>query len=201
MEEPKKTFPIENIGLKQLREMREETTKRWEKLGLLEGLDGNVKEDCAKLFEGKLSYFIMEHLFVPFEICLTLREKGFDEPCRDHWERGQNDKEWELFTSGEWLTKKDLMADYKDANGNLCGEISAPLYQQVLDWLREKHKIYIELIIDGWENDEKITDEYIGYRAFVWKVSEPKPHHNDDLGMSDYYTILKVAIEHALKLI
>jgi hypothetical protein len=47
---------VGNIGLKQLREQREVTTQRWEKVGLLEGLDGNVKENCALLFENQLSW-------------------------------------------------------------------------------------------------------------------------------------------------
>jgi hypothetical protein len=45
-----------NIGLKELREQREQTIARWRRVGLLDGLAGNVKEDCAKLFEGALSY-------------------------------------------------------------------------------------------------------------------------------------------------
>ena len=51
---------VGNIGLKQLREQREVTTNRWEKIGLLEGLQGNVKENCAQLFENQLSYMINE---------------------------------------------------------------------------------------------------------------------------------------------
>ena len=51
---------VGNIGLKQLREQREITTNRWEKIGLLEGLDGNVKETCAQLFENQLSHMINE---------------------------------------------------------------------------------------------------------------------------------------------
>ena len=51
---------VGNIGLKQLREQREITTNRWEKLGLLEGLSGNVKENCAQLFENQLSQMINE---------------------------------------------------------------------------------------------------------------------------------------------
>lgn len=51
---------VGNIGLKQLREQREITTQRWEKIGLLEGLDGNVKENCAQLFENQLSHMINE---------------------------------------------------------------------------------------------------------------------------------------------
>jgi hypothetical protein len=51
---------VGNIGLKQLREQREITTNRWEKIGLLKGLDGHVKENCAQLFENQLSYMINE---------------------------------------------------------------------------------------------------------------------------------------------
>ncbi|MFW6272819.1 MAG: hypothetical protein ACOC2U_03465, partial [bacterium] len=46
---------VGNIGLKHLKEQREITTNRWEKIGLLEGLDGHVKENCAQLFENQLS--------------------------------------------------------------------------------------------------------------------------------------------------
>jgi hypothetical protein len=51
---------VGNIGLKQLREQREITTNRWEKIGLLEGLEGAVKENCAQLFENQLSHMINE---------------------------------------------------------------------------------------------------------------------------------------------
>ncbi|MFW6273099.1 MAG: hypothetical protein ACOC2U_04910 [bacterium] len=51
---------VGNIGLKQLREQRELTTNRWDKIGLLEGLSGNVKENCAQLFENQLSHMINE---------------------------------------------------------------------------------------------------------------------------------------------
>lgn len=51
---------VGNIGLKQLREQREITTQRWSDIGLLEGLDGNVRENCAQLFENQLSHMINE---------------------------------------------------------------------------------------------------------------------------------------------
>lgn len=51
---------IGNIGLKQLREQREVITNRWESIGLLEGLDGHIKENCAQLFENQLSNMINE---------------------------------------------------------------------------------------------------------------------------------------------
>ena len=45
-----------NIGLKQLRDSRAQTTARWKKMGLLDGLTGNIKDNTAKLFESSLSY-------------------------------------------------------------------------------------------------------------------------------------------------
>ena len=51
---------VGNIGLKQLREQREMITNRWEKIGLLEGLEGNVKENCAQLYENQLSDMLLK---------------------------------------------------------------------------------------------------------------------------------------------
>lgn len=51
---------VGNIGLKQLREQREITTQRWDKIGLLEGLDGNIRENVAQLMENQLSTMINE---------------------------------------------------------------------------------------------------------------------------------------------
>lgn len=46
---------VGNIGLKNLAEQRAMINKRWDDIGLLEGLDGNVKENVAQLFENQLS--------------------------------------------------------------------------------------------------------------------------------------------------
>jgi hypothetical protein len=43
-----------------LEKHRKETVNRWEKIGLLEGLDGDVAEQCAQLFENQLLYMIKE---------------------------------------------------------------------------------------------------------------------------------------------
>lgn len=46
--------------LKPLQETKEETIEKWSKLGLLEGLTGNVKDGIGKLFESQLSWIINE---------------------------------------------------------------------------------------------------------------------------------------------
>jgi hypothetical protein len=102
----------------------------------------------------------MKHLFVPYEIALKLKEKGFDEPCLYHWERGNGDMEeagknekWGLFTAGSenWLRQSQLMPQYFDERGNICGEFSAPLYQQVIDWLKTQNpKVVLLEHFDGY---------------------------------------------------
>lgn len=125
--------------------------------------------------------------FVPYNLAALLKEKGFNEPC---------------FAWYTLVTEKLTLSTSMVEHGQIYKDYSlAPTYDQVLDWLRVKHKIYIELIIDGWQDDENVNEEYIGYRAFVWQVGKSKPHHNDDLGMSDYHTILILAIKHAINLI
>ena len=53
---------FENIGLKQLREQREITVDRWSRLGLLDGLVGQTRENIAQLYESQTSYVINEEI-------------------------------------------------------------------------------------------------------------------------------------------
>lgn len=48
--------PKKHDGLEELRRERENIQRRWERLGLLDGLTGHVDMNVAKLFEGQLSY-------------------------------------------------------------------------------------------------------------------------------------------------
>ena len=44
----------------QLKKMREETQKKWDSLGFLEGLQGHVKENIALVYEGQASCLLEE---------------------------------------------------------------------------------------------------------------------------------------------
>jgi hypothetical protein len=66
-------------------------------------------------------------------------------------------------------------------------------------WLRSKG-IHIELLVDGWGDDNCVSNE-VYYRAFVWKTGEPKPGPADDLGGSYYERILETALEYGLNLL
>ena len=51
---------VGNIGLKHLRVIKEDTIKKWNDLGFLDGLDGHQKDNIAQLYENQASYLINE---------------------------------------------------------------------------------------------------------------------------------------------
>lgn len=51
---------VGNIGLKHLRVIKEDTIKKWDELGFLEGLDGHQRDNIAQLYENQASHLINE---------------------------------------------------------------------------------------------------------------------------------------------
>jgi len=80
----------------------------------------------------------MTDQFVPYEVALKLKEKGFDETCLAFYTN-----EGVLYSEG-W--------GYKKNNNVYETETLAPLYQQVFKWFREKHMKSSRFNIDtnGW---------------------------------------------------
>ena len=122
----------------------------------------------------------MKEQFVTYEIALKLKEKGFNENCMYPFVNMMIDTSYVNFI--DWNEK------YKKHNG-LC---AAPLWQQVIDWFREKH--FIDIMIRQTQKDGtayyKITkieteDKIKGYSNFCKTVNIAR----------------QVAIEHALTLI
>lgn len=68
--------------------------------------------------------------FVSFEIAELLKEKGFDEPCRSVYE--------------EKILRVNTMCDY--FNSELSSYVCAPTHQMAMKWLREVHKIDIDIL-------------------------------------------------------
>jgi hypothetical protein len=125
----------------------------------------------------------MKHLFVPYEIALILKEKSFDENCFA-WYHCPTTYE------NEELNKYTLKIDrpplnlFKNGGGTL---LIAPLYQQVIDWFREKHNMNISITKDAFCD---------------WYGSYEKNRNWYELSQSlKYYDCYNKAIEQALKLI
>ncbi len=76
----------------------------------------------------------MKKYFIPYELAKLLKEKGFKEPCLTYW----------------WTTKEDKTPQLRlrelDINGFINhkeGNTTAPMYHQVIEWLREKHDVHV----------------------------------------------------------
>ena len=128
----------------------------------------------------------MKEQFVTYEIALKLKEKGFNEPClanycdkdlipyRGYPDEGDEDSN---FSTTVNENKTSLWA-------------SAPLWQQVIDWLRTEHNIY--LWVYKYYDDEVEKDLYRfdmkngGFYSSFYNTSEEAR---------------QAAIEHALTLI
>lgn len=131
----------------------------------------------------------MKHLFVSYEIAKELKEKGFDEECLYYYYGGN-----ELFSFIE--NDKPLWMNHNNSTFNTC--CSAPLYQQVIDWLREKHNMNV----------------YVDYGCAEFKedwgfgIKETKPTKTGfthlikfSTGHKTYNEALEAAIKESLKLI
>jgi hypothetical protein len=122
----------------------------------------------------------MKKEFVPHELALTLKEKGFDEPCLRGYNSAYTENNKPVlhdFVYGE-LQTNTMYEKCRLADVNVC---TAPLWQQVIDWLREKHSIDVmirQITLDGTayykitkiETDDKIK----GYSNFCKSTYEAK---------------------------
>ncbi len=134
----------------------------------------------------------MKNLFVPYEIAKQLKEKGFNEKCLGWWfkyydtanlhlvenDEGEDNNLKLDLSSSQAINARQLEQEYESS----C---SAPLYQQVIDWFREKHNILIH-----WEKDEINNKRFVFY-----------PHNGSFEPVFDFYNGLDKSIEEALKLI
>jgi hypothetical protein len=122
----------------------------------------------------------MKEQFVNYEIALELKELGFNEPCLGYY----YDKKLDHFAlfgviEGKIITNK---------NNNV---ILAPLWQQVIDWLREKKYVNIEIRMNYPEYKYFYTIGNIGNETFQYVSKET----------FNYKEAREKAILQALKLI
>lgn len=139
----------------------------------------------------------MKHLFVSYEIAKKLKEKRFDEICVAHWHK--------------WGRPETLIINEGSANSQNQWwngrriDCLAPLYQQVIDWFRKEHGIWVNA--DLLPNIKKYAPTFVplsmtpkDYKnSWDYRVARRKYSTNDRF--EDYYKCLDKAIEEALKLI
>ena len=77
----------------------------------------------------------MEKQFCSYEIALALKELGFDETCLAIWS-----------AAGDHLFIEYTKSQNQAARIYQSKSVSAPLWQQAIDFFIEKHNIYIDLV-------------------------------------------------------
>ena len=125
----------------------------------------------------------MNEQFVPYDIAVSLKEKGFNDPCIGYFWREK------LYICENQNGVLNPPRGYDDIPA-----ISAPLWQQAIDWLRNNFKIMICL--------DFYSDNNIEYH---YKISEPNTWDECDIfvesGFKKYEDARKVSIMKALTLI
>lgn len=142
----------------------------------------------------------MKHLFVPYELALKLKEKGFNEECFAKWVI-------ELEPQHKVLIFKEHK-DYETFKGikNDNNILAAPLYQQVIEWFIKTHNILIEITLDlGYEYESgKFSDNI--YLINLYNMKNPTdskcPNFQRQSGEQlEYIPTINKAIKEALKII
>lgn len=163
----------------------------------------------------------MKNLFVTTEIAQQLKELGYDEQCLAYyeWDFGIRDKKFTTIKEIEDDTKIPITGQYSlftffiesgFFRGATCGinsklseftfgdekrpqYIACPMYTQVVDWFREKHKVYVGVQLTG----NSFKQEYLPYT-----INKLNPNNTLYFNpCKDYYEALTKSIEEALTLI
>jgi hypothetical protein len=110
----------------------------------------------------------MKEQFVPHEIALKLKEKGFDEPCLGYFDP---------------LYKKLVIWENGSTNSTSTW-VYAPLWQQVIDWLSDVHNIEVDAMRYTYRGGV-----YQG-KCYMWFVDQYDPKYNHELEEDDSHWIL-----------
>lgn len=116
---------------------------------------------------------------IQFETAKLAKEKWFDNPCRTHYST-----DGLLHKATQPITHKSLRS----------GGCLASYQYELMDWLRVKHNIHIEISI------ENFTDGYI-WQYQILTIGEDHSILKFDGEFKGYNDCLEFALQEALKLI
>jgi len=85
----------------------------------------------------------LKNLFIPYNLASLAMEKGFDEPCLCHYHNDNEDLSDTGFYLAEYFNAMGITTTQYRSNKGMGNVVAAPLYQQILDWLKTEHDIVI----------------------------------------------------------
>jgi hypothetical protein len=116
--------------------------------------------------------------YVSFETAKLLKEKGFNEGCRSHYG-----------TAGSFSYEK---YEVESSECEMHNAILAPTLQMAMKWLREVHKLYVDVyIVKNYDNktiEYCITIEDLNF-----------PGSDDGIDCCNKYKTYEQACEEAIK--
>lgn len=125
----------------------------------------------------------MKELFIPYELALLAKQKGFDTEIYFGW--------------------YSISKSFSYHNGGMekpfyDEDVKAPLYQQITDWLREKHKIVVQPAYHGtvFAGTDKEISKFIPEI-----ISDLVEEEIDDDTSYRYYPAWREAIKEGLNLL
>ena len=160
----------------------------------------------------------MKEQFVTYEIALKLKELGFNEPCfgyykpiKDWMMKGNKFNSEPHFHGCNWPNNEStfyfmyVQNSFGDRDSivknseftKAIKNIAVPLWQQVVDWFREKHNIIIEIL------SYNCYGEYIGthFKYIIDKMLEKENTYGEfteslqeENGTKNYYEAREQAI-------
>ena len=123
----------------------------------------------------------MKEQFCSYEISLKLKELGFNEDCFG-W--------YTSYASARLANNnKPFLGNYNPNTDYKFG-CFAPLYQQIIDWFREKHGIWI--FVD-------LTYDFSSYSPRIYKKGKTFSFHDNEY--SSYYEAREQAILKCIELL
>ncbi len=151
----------------------------------------------------------MENLFVSHQLALMAKEKGFNEACMAIYSLGLEKNNMTqlqfnidysiVHSTGAYIPIIDNFFPKTKSNSELWVP-TAPLYQQLIDWFRDKHNIHI--VID-FNSDDLGYSYCVYYKKENGKIGERSGHGHDEIIEKEftYYEALNKALVEAFKLI
>ena len=139
----------------------------------------------------------MQELFLPYELAVIAKQKGFDYPCiclyqfyNDTYKLIAIDQHWGNYLSG-------MCKDYGDNIND--EEYLAPMYQQMVMWLFKEHGIWITL---EYYNHSEPTDKLpIGFMFYIEEYGHCISGKKENGLFKTYQEAMNKAIEESFKYI
>ena len=128
---------------------------------------------------------MIQERYCSYEVAKLLKEKGFDEPCRSVYE-----------DCGDYIDFYYTVEEQTDLQMGVF-EVLRPTHQMAMDWLREVHKLHIEIYANA-----------SGYRFIISKpggdgtylVTDAKGP-NDGNAWDDYKDVVEAALKVCLNFV